>query len=61
MTLLGLLTAGMASAQVPESESAENAQVEIREWAVPWEDSRPRDPDVAPNGSVWLTLTAWLA
>jgi virginiamycin B lyase len=54
VTLLGLLATGMASGQAPETESAENFQVEIREWAVPWEDSRPRDPDVAPNGSVWL-------
>ena len=28
--------------------------LEISEWAVPWEDTRPRDPDVAPNGSIWL-------
>lgn len=29
-------------------------QVEITEWPVPWKDSRPRDPDVAPNGVIWL-------
>lgn len=29
-------------------------QVKITEWPVPWEDSRPRDPDVAPNGVIWL-------
>jgi len=29
-------------------------QVEIQEWPVPWKDSRPRDPDVAPNGIIWL-------
>lgn len=28
--------------------------LEIREWTVPWPDTRPRDPDVAPNGSIWL-------
>ena len=28
--------------------------LEISEWPVPWEDTRPRDPDVAPNGSIWL-------
>jgi virginiamycin B lyase len=28
--------------------------IEIREHTVPWPDSRPRDPDVAPNGSIWL-------
>lgn len=29
-------------------------QLEIKEWLVPWADSRPRDPDVAPNGVIWL-------
>ncbi len=28
--------------------------VDIREWAVPWEDSRPRDPYVADDGRVWF-------
>ena len=32
----------------------EPGQVEFKEWLVPWEDSRPRDPDVAPNGVIWL-------
>jgi virginiamycin B lyase len=32
----------------------EPVQLEIKEWPVPWEDSRPRDPDVAPNGVIWL-------
>jgi len=31
-----------------------NTPAEIREWAVPWPDTRPRDPDVAPNGTIWL-------
>jgi len=29
-------------------------EVTIKEWPVPWKDSRPRDPDVAPNGVIWL-------
>jgi virginiamycin B lyase len=32
----------------------EPVELEIREWPVPWPDTRPRDPDVAPNGTVWL-------
>lgn len=28
--------------------------VDIQEWAVPWEDSRPRDPYVAGDGRVWF-------
>ncbi len=26
----------------------------IEEWQVPWPDTRPRDPYVAPNGVVWF-------
>lgn len=32
----------------------EPAPVEISEWPVPWEDSRPRDPYVGPDGRVWF-------
>lgn len=34
--------------------AAINEPVNIQEWTVPWPDTRPRDPDVAPNGSIWL-------
>lgn len=27
---------------------------QIEEWKVPWENTRPRDPSVAPDGSVWF-------
>src|SRR5690606_24303413 len=30
------------------------APVEIREWEVPWERSRPRDPHVDGEGRVWF-------
>jgi len=30
------------------------ARVKIREWNVPFEPGRPRDPYVAPDGSVWF-------
>ena len=26
----------------------------VREWPVPWEKTRPRDPYVAPDGRVWF-------
>ena len=29
-------------------------QVEIQEWEVPYENSRPRDPYVAPDGKIWF-------
>src|SRR5688572_22371114 len=28
--------------------------VAIREWTVPWEDTRPRDPAVDASGKVWF-------
>ena len=61
ISLLTLFTA-TTMAQVPVAEEdivinpiVENPiQVEITEWPVPWKDTRPRDPDVAPNGVIWL-------
>lgn len=34
--------------------AAETVTVDIREWPVPWPDSRPRDPFVEPSGRVWF-------
>lgn len=39
----------MAAAVAPSA-----AQLDVREWPVPWEDSRPRDPYVDGNGQVWF-------
>lgn len=33
----------------------EGASVSIREWSVPTPNSRPHDPAVAPDGSLWYT------
>ena len=38
----------------PPADLDAQAGVEIREWDVPWEESRPRDPYVAPDGRVWF-------
>jgi virginiamycin B lyase len=32
----------------------EPLQLTIKEFPVPWADTVPRDPDVAPNGVIWL-------
>jgi virginiamycin B lyase len=29
-------------------------QITINEWPVPWERTRPRDPSVAPDGTIWF-------
>jgi len=38
----------------PSLVYAEVPTVDIREWDVPYADSRPRDPYVAPDGRVWF-------
>src|SRR5437899_6482866 len=35
--------------------AATGAKVSIKEWDVPTPDSRPHDPAVAPDGSLWYT------
>jgi len=62
--LIAMLTlfAATAHAQIPVGQDkvtlspiVDNPlQVAITEWSVPWKDTRPRDPDVAPNGVIWL-------
>ena len=34
--------------------TASNDDVDIREWQVPWDDTRPRDPYVDQKGRVWF-------
>lgn len=52
------ITTAMAGALaiLPALAQQEGAttQIEIREWQVPWESSRPRDPDVAADGRIWF-------
>ena len=42
----------LASFCFPPSVIADT--VDIREWEVPWSESRPRDPYVEPSGRVWF-------
>ena len=37
---------------LPQNATSQN--VEIREWLVPWQNSRPRDPYVDSSGRVWF-------
>src|SRR5437867_2254398 len=41
---------GPQAAQTP----APPKTVPIKEWKVPWDDTRPRDPYVARDGRVWF-------
>jgi virginiamycin B lyase len=47
-----LLAAGSAP-ELPADTTA-RVRVEIQEWDVPWADTRPRDPYVAPDGRIWF-------
>lgn len=38
----------------PRAIEPVNAPVQIMEWTVPWEKTRPRDPDVDKQGRVWF-------
>ena len=38
----------------PYQAQALAAPIEITEWEVPWADTRPRDPFVAPDGGIWF-------
>lgn len=46
-----VMAAGIGTAGVVPAPAAE---VSIREWNVPWLQTRPRDPAVADNGLVWF-------
>ena len=35
-------------------DSGSSVEVSITEWEVPWEESRPRDPYVAPDDDIWF-------
>ena len=61
LTICATLSMAQVQEQLPaDTEEVINpivenpVQLEIKEFLLPWKDSRPRDPDVAPNGVIWL-------
>lgn len=53
----GWLTTGLALLglfAVPMAAADDAAVMEIREWEVPWADTRPRDPWYGPGDRVWF-------
>ena len=67
MRLVNLMTLTIPALALSGSGlAAQQAEkIEITEWDVPWEESRPRDPYVAPDGKVWFVgqrghYVAWL-
>lgn len=55
-TTLFAVTAALTTLPVvaPRAEAAAQLQIPIQEWEVPWAQSRPRDPDLGPDGRVWF-------
>lgn len=49
LTAVAIAVAGASPTAPPALDS-----IQIREWTVPWEKTRPRDPFVAPDGRVWF-------
>ena len=49
-----LVLACLLSAVAPAPARAADGTATLREWTVPWPDSRPRDPSVAPDGRIWF-------
>lgn len=52
MLLTALLSLSVAACAAPPVAAADT--LEIREWEVPWEESRPRDPYVESADRVWF-------
>ena len=49
-----VLSLALATAFAGVAPAASSEPVAITEWAVPWENSRPRDPYVNRGGAVWF-------
>lgn len=54
VTLAFMAPGILASAVAAQAAAAPQQTVEIKQWTVPWENTRPRDPFVAPDGKVWF-------
>ncbi len=52
---LSVFTVVMLALLAPSPiEAQETDSIELDEWEVPWEETGPRDPHVAPDGKVWF-------
>ncbi len=52
--MLVTLLATLAAAPAHPVALPDSVTVPIREWTVPWERTRPRDPAVAPDGKIFF-------
>ena len=49
-----LILVAMVAVPLSFGQAGESAALSIREWPVPWSGTRPRDPYLAPDGTVWF-------
>jgi virginiamycin B lyase len=54
MILLITLATVAVQAGAPTTHPVANTPAPMREWNVPWDNTRPRDPFVARDGRVWF-------
>lgn len=54
MLLFVTLATVAVQAPAPTVQLAANTPAPMREWKVPWDNTRPRDPFVARDGRVWF-------
>lgn len=53
-TLFCLMLVFAVNAQAEGKVQNLPSLLEIKEWTVPWENTRPRDPYVSPDGRIWF-------
>ncbi|MEZ4696887.1 MAG: lyase [Rhodothermales bacterium] len=51
-TISRIAALAVVAGMLPANLSAQ--EIEINEWVVPWDESRPRDPYVHSDGTVWF-------
>lgn len=54
LLLTPILICLMMLVDMPQNNAQTNSKLEIKEWEVPWEKTRPRDPYVDQKGRVWF-------
>ena len=54
VSILSVYVAGPTVSTQHVDDKVEIDKIEITEWVVPWENSRPRDPYVDGSGNVWF-------
>jgi len=51
---LGVMILALSAPAPVQAQTGAEEDPELAEWDVPWGDTRPRDPYVAPDGRVWF-------